>query len=313
MASQKKSFLTLRPPGFNQKALASHRDISDRVHRLNGYKPIFKCPICNGTESLPFTTQFGHGILKCAACNLVYADKHPKNFGDVYSNEEYVAVVDETYVESEKERIHLFGDDRLNLIRTYKPDISSLLDFGAGTGWFARHARAAGINVSVFEYSKQLVKILEQRYKLNAYSDVKDISEKYDVITLFDVIEHHPSPRDLLLEIKGMLRPSGIIIIFTPNVSSLAFRYLGVNNNLLCPPQHLFYFDETSISNLAFFCQLRILAIKFAGLDYYDINSYLLDSKGTSEINDESLLVELQSILDEAGVSNHMRVILTNN
>lgn len=312
MQDEPKSYMKLRPIGFNKSAMKSHFEIAKNVKISKGYKKIDECPICNCTNfSLQFV-QFDIEVVRCLSCSIVYSKMHPNDFSDVYSNQNYFDVAKKNYIDSEKERVELFGNDRVNFIKKYKINFKTILDVGAGTGWFLNYVKTLGINVSAFEYSKQLQDFLISR-SINTYGSLDNIAEKFDVITMYDVIEHHPAPVDLLQSVSKLLSENGVIIVYTPNFDSLSFKFLKCNNNLLCPPQHLYYFNRESMKNILTIINLNLVDTCTAGLDFYDINSYFIDNDIESEFNNQASLMQLQMLLDNTGMSNHIRFVISKN
>jgi 2-polyprenyl-3-methyl-5-hydroxy-6-metoxy-1,4-benzoquinol methylase len=69
----------------------------------------------------------------------------------------------------------------------------------------------------------------------------------FDVITLWDVIEHVPEPRETLRQVRRLLRPGGIIAINTPDADSAWARVMGMGWHLIVPPEHLHLFGKRSL------------------------------------------------------------------
>jgi 2-polyprenyl-3-methyl-5-hydroxy-6-metoxy-1,4-benzoquinol methylase len=72
-----------------------------------------------------------------------------------------------------------------------------------------------------------------------------------DVITLFDVIEHLPQPRDTLALCSRYLKPGGIIVLTTGDFAALTARWAGAKWRLMTPPQHLWFFTGESLRRMA--------------------------------------------------------------
>jgi predicted SAM-dependent methyltransferase len=68
-----------------------------------------------------------------------------------------------------------------------------------------------------------------------------------DVITMFDVIEHLPQPREVLARCYRYLKPGGVIVITTGDFASIVARWAGAKWRLMTPPQHLWYFTKESL------------------------------------------------------------------
>lgn len=74
--------------------------------------------------------------------------------------------------------------------------------------------------------------------------------ESYDVITMWDVIEHLADPNLAFKKIMTALRPGGYVAFSTGDVSSAWARVAGKRWQLLTPPQHLYFFSPASMSRL---------------------------------------------------------------
>jgi 2-polyprenyl-3-methyl-5-hydroxy-6-metoxy-1,4-benzoquinol methylase len=71
----------------------------------------------------------------------------------------------------------------------------------------------------------------------------------FDVVTLFHVIEHVPSPAALCRQVFRVLRPCGLIVVETPNIDSLWFRLLGTRWRQFIP-DHYWFFSPASLAGL---------------------------------------------------------------
>jgi len=116
----------------------------------------------------------------------------------------------------------------LKLLKTYSPVSSpQILDMGCGTGKnlevFNQLGTATGIDVS-----KEAIKFCQQRglKRVSRQSLLKTNfkSSSFDVITLFDVVEHVDDQK-AIAEIKRLLKPGGITIITVPAFSWLWSRW----------------------------------------------------------------------------------------
>ncbi|MDP3493636.1 MAG: class I SAM-dependent methyltransferase [Hyphomonadaceae bacterium] len=104
-----------------------------------------------------------------------------------------------------------FFSQRLSELRMagVKPS-SSILDFGCGNGSFVRFLRERGYaNAQGYEpYSSE-------------YDDPRVLKDRFDIVTSQDVLEHVPSPKDYLKELRSMVRPGGLLAVGTPDAAEL--------------------------------------------------------------------------------------------
>ena len=142
---------------------------------------------------------------------------------------------------------------KLNLIQKECNGKGSLLDVGCGTGDFLEVALRNEWIVKGIE-PNETARAIANRKTNGAVIDPSEInhleSERYDIITLWHVLEHLP---DLELEVKRLkklLKPSGKIIIAVPNYNSFDAKYYNSYWAAYDAPRHLWHFSQNSIKRL---------------------------------------------------------------
>lgn len=131
-------------------------------------------------------------------------------------------------------------------IRKYKKQ-GSILDFGAGTGEFLNKMRSFYWNVYGVENNNTarelaILKGLELKAELEELD-----SGKYDVISLWHVLEHLPDFEEKIQLFKDRLKEDGILIIAVPNYNSYDARYYSENWAAWDVPRHLWHFSRKGI------------------------------------------------------------------
>lgn len=150
---------------------------------------------------------------------------------------------------------------RLPLIRRYAPRARRLLDVGCGVGAFLSVARrtysCCGVDVS-----PEAVVFVRDRLGVEAYEgDLRALHlppGTFDVVTLFDVIEHVPEPGGVLAEVHRLLVPGGIAVLTTGDTDSLVCRLSGRWWHLMTPPEHLTFFSRTGLRHMATRCGMTV-------------------------------------------------------
>jgi 2-polyprenyl-3-methyl-5-hydroxy-6-metoxy-1,4-benzoquinol methylase len=100
--------------------------------------------------------------------------------------------------------------------------------------------------------------------------DFKFDTGSFDVVTLFDVLEHLVSPRKVVEEAARILRPGGLLFIFVPNWDSASRVLMGEQAHFIWPTHHLTYFTPTTLSNFITGLGLNIELLVTEGLDIFD-------------------------------------------
>jgi 2-polyprenyl-3-methyl-5-hydroxy-6-metoxy-1,4-benzoquinol methylase len=80
-------------------------------------------------------------------------------------------------------------------------------------------------------------------------SDARFPDGHFDVAAMYHVIEHVPSPRRELSELRRIIKPGGWLILETPNIATVWFRLLGARWRQFIP-DHIFFFTPRTITRL---------------------------------------------------------------
>lgn len=112
------------------------------------------------------------------------------------------------------------------------PNVKRVLDVGCGYGDFINNLEDQGLDVDGVDISKHALKearrkVSRELYKVDVASeDLPYKDEMFDVVTIFDVIEHLVSSRHLFEEVKRVLRPGGMLFCTTPNNQGIIRDFL---------------------------------------------------------------------------------------
>lgn len=173
---------------------------------------VTQCELC-GAETIDSVDR-EHNICRCERCGFVFDSPRPNpaDVSDFYSRKMRVEV--SSALPSTKLRANAI---RLNRILKYKKS-GELLDIGAGIGDFLSIARSRfrvfGTEVSDtgIEVARNLWGVFLKKGDPRLFC-----GQKFDVITLFHVLEHVHSPRQTILECHKLLKDDGVLILVVPN------------------------------------------------------------------------------------------------
>ncbi|MBX7253532.1 MAG: class I SAM-dependent methyltransferase [Candidatus Promineofilum sp.] len=196
-------------------------------------------------------THAGYGhhpqIVECRHCGLVYAN--PRWPTDTVL-EAYTSVEDETYVEERHGRELTFRHHLRRIERIVGPAAGrALLDVGAYIGVFVEVAAAAGWRAQGVEPSSWAA-AEAQRRGLAVHTGTLDSvdlpPESFDLITMWDVIEHLSDPAAELARARRLLRPGGWLVAHTMDISAPLARIMGPRWPWLMD-MHIYYFDRRTL------------------------------------------------------------------
>ena len=156
----------------------------------------------------------------------------------------------------------------LDLLAERHPQLGDLLDVGAATGFFLDLARRRGWKTCGVEPS-QYASLVASQKNLTVHCGVLEElnlpDASFDVITMWDVIEHVNDPSESLKAACCLLRPDGTLALNTPDAGSLLARLLGLKWHLVVPPEHLVLFGQESIRKLLEASGLTVTALHRIG------------------------------------------------
>ena len=165
---------------------------------------------------------------------------------------------------------------------------TKLLDLGCGYGHFLNYIKNKTKinNLTGVEPFPDFLKHVEDNGMIGHVSTLEDFSSssknKYDIITLLNVLEHLIDPYEILKNIKSnLLNNLGYVIIQVPNDFNI-FQKLAVKKNScdkwwFTPPQHISYFNtkglksilnEAGYNNIEMYCNFPIDMYLLTGHDY---------------------------------------------
>ncbi len=204
-------------------------------------------------------------IVRCRRCGLIY--ENPRTDAAALDHMyQFDNAADYDYVQ----RWFIQGADLnraywqqvLRAMRRY-PVSGKLLDVGCGAGTFLVEARQAGHQVAGQEVAPYFVRYCREQQNLTIYDGELDSlgieSGSFDVVTAFDMIEHHPDPKRLVTEIRRLMRPGGLFVISTHDIGNIFARLYGTRWRHMGAIGHIYYFTRPSMAKLLRACGFEIL------------------------------------------------------
>lgn len=187
-------------------------------------------------------------MVRCRTCGLlrsdpiVPADHLAKLYAGSHFDESEVPSLRRTYgrVLAELDR-HGAGKD-------------ALLEIGSGTGFFLEEARAQGYRRTVgVEPSLEAAAEADRRPGVETVRDVMRPGlfppGSFDVVCLFQTLDHLPDPASVLDECRRVLRPGGLVLAFNHDTSALSARLLGERSPIV-DVEHTYLYDPGTMRRL---------------------------------------------------------------
>jgi len=213
------------------------------------------CPLCGGRSSR-WLVKNALPLERCASCDNRFLPpaEIPADLESLYTAEYFTGGVATGYPTYQQDAPMLARNfaERIRRIGRWRAP-GRILDVGAAYGYFVKAAREAGWQASGIELAPEVAREAERLAGAPVIAGDflrAPLDPGYDVITMFDVIEHVRDPLAWLTRARELLAPGGLLVIETGDVASRWARLLGRHWYFLDPPQHLFYFTGEGLAAL---------------------------------------------------------------
>lgn len=224
-----------------------------------------QCPLCFSANIHYVLSAQDHTVSgevfevwECGECTARFTQNAPDaaGIGRYYQSDNYIShsntdkgLVNKLYHQVRKITL---GQKRSLVQQVTGLSTGSLLDIGAGTGFFAQAMRAAGWKVTALEPDETARR---KAGDLNiVLQDAKDLFElpaaSFDAITMWHVLEHVHAAHDYLQQTAKLLKQDGRLIIAVPNYISADARSYGSYWAAYDVPRHLYHFSPGAMRTL---------------------------------------------------------------
>lgn len=221
----------------------------------------------------------------------------PNNLGKYYESENYISHTDSSkslidYLYNYVKKFTLTS--KLNLIEQYAQQEKSLLDIGAGTGDFLAIANKNQWTIAGVEPNEN-ARTIAKKKEISLHCNLEEITNQFEVITLWHVLEHLPNLEKDIHQIKSKLKKDGTLIIAVPNFKSYDAEYYKEYWAAFDTPRHLWHFSQNSIKKIFRKYNLKVIETKPMYFDSFYVS--LLSEKHKTQKNNyiKAFMVGLRS------------------
>lgn len=238
-----------------------------------------RCNLCNSNNYKIKYKVAGFNIVRCNKCSLLYVNPR-------LSQQELIKIYDKGYFTNKEisREGKVFGywnyyEDRANLkkdflrkindILNFKSEGSNLLDIGCGEGDFIAQAGKKGLKSVGIEINQSAIDSGMKKYNIQIYkSDIENFDTKYryDIITIYDTIEHLRNPDSCIKRSHDLLKNNGIIVIVTPDSGSVIAKILGRGwEEFQRVREHIYFFSAKTLTRMLRKNNFKVIQIKTIG------------------------------------------------
>ena len=247
------------------------------------------CLLCGSDEPQRLFEKEGFTFVQCGACDFVYVNPQLREDAvrDFYEDADHSTLIERLVASSNDYRKERFGKERLDIVESFAKQVPGrLLDVGCTTGFFLEAAAergwdAHGMELNPYAAQVALAKGLQVRQEMIEEADYEP--ESFDAVTIFDVVEHVRKPVEMLEKVASLLRPDGVVLLYTPNWDSAERLLLGEACHFIWATNHLGYFTPKTLASALERAGFEVEWHETRGLDFEDALWYF-EEHGTYDM-----------------------------
>ncbi len=218
------------------------------------------CPVCCSNLHKQLFVKNGFLHVECVTCSHIYV-KNRLNDSLLINNysDDDINKLDRR-IAVDKKRKKYWTDifsKYINIVTNINHNYDTLIDVGTGTGRFLEYCKNdTSLELYANDFCSdsydEIIRIIgkDNYFYQKKIQDIAFDGVKFDIVTLWGVMEHVTEPRDVLEACGNILSKNGRIIVLVPNLYSRAYKILGVRVPTLNPRQHLSFYSKNSMGYL---------------------------------------------------------------
>ena len=222
------------------------------------------CPVCDGKAFTSLFTKDEEPFVECQQCSLTMINPRPR-----YANilKGYTREYSQGYINKKDKKIRR-AKRRVRKMKKILPE-GRWLDIGCSAGFILSVAKSAdyetyGIEIDPLgvKHAREILgldNIFEGTFEEHHFDD-----NFFDIITMYDVIEHVQDLNEIVKELKRILSNNGVIEMWTPDIGHWRVPKLLIEWEAIKPSEHLYYFNKKTLSMILHKHGLKIIRKRFS-------------------------------------------------
>ncbi len=230
---------------------------------MNDNNEFYKCKSCNEDY---FMVNEKFNLVECNACHFIFSKKQfsveefIETYDNLYNSIENPKYIKHSIVEYEGLKANHFsiGYNRKRIIdKIVNNDCQDILEIGSGVGLIGMYLKKfKEVNYIGIEIDK---KTHEKALSLGVnsingdFSKMRNVEGKFDIIMLWEVLEHIQDINLFFQLAYEKLNPKGLLVFSVPNYNKRLNYPKEKRGDMIYqspPPIHLNFFTEQSVSNV---------------------------------------------------------------
>lgn len=234
------------------------------------------CNLCESSSHQPFCPENGRGLVQCDNCGLVFVAEQadPQElyalYGETYFQNTESGEVGYTNYIADETNIRQTARKRFAHIEGFGSSKGRMIDVGCAMGFFIDEAAKRGWQVEGLDISQFATNYVQQRFGHHAHNgsllELDLSTNAYDLVTMWDVIEHVPDPQAYLKRVAELLKTGGLLELATPDVGSLPARLTGKQwIGYKLSDEHVYYFSVKTLKTMLDKAGFDVLHVRHVG------------------------------------------------
>jgi len=220
------------------------------------------CPLCGSEQFRTTFEEPPYSVRRCERCGMGWASPRfdQERLEEIYKSENYWRSASpkvQGYTDYRAdERLYLDTfRKRMRFVGRHGSPSGRSLDVGCAAGFFMAAARESGFEAHGLEISETIASHARERFGFDTIHIGTLQSAPYppghfDLITMWDVVEHVVDPVALLVKARELLRPGGLLVIETQDIDSRFARTLGPRWHHYKHEEHIYHFTPSTVRTL---------------------------------------------------------------
>lgn len=302
-----------------------------------------ECPVCASSDTVYFTAIYDYLWRACNECKCAFVSNPPPEFmlrqlyEDKGDGEGDSGEFTHRHVGSnEKRMVGSVGSPQDLILRAmdvFEPKVDfamnaiervagTWLDIACGTGEVPFILKQKGWRVTAVDPNEYIRNIAKEYLNVDVmdglldYDLVAKLEQQFDVVSLFNILEHLTNPREAVSVARKLVKVGGSLVIEVPHFPNLT-AYLGalfpeLTARVIAAPYHLFMFSMHAISAMLKENGFEVTGVWFFGQDFFemlDIVDSLTEKGNTMGMLFSSMYEPIQQIMDENLMSECMVLV----
>lgn len=245
-----------------------------------------RCIFCETESNHVVIEENGYKGKKCPQCGLIYISPRPSfdEIVDLYGHDD-AHISAESHISAGFSK-RLYARHHLRIIRSFVKS-GTLLEIGAGAGYFLDEARKMGLDPYGIEFNPIQANHIRNKLSIPCEESPLNTSifegKQFDVVYHCDVISHFFDPISDFKKINEIMKDESFLIFETGNLGEVDQMYFKHFQRFQYP-DHLFFFSTDNLVDL----------LKKTGFDFVKIYRY-------------SILPELKGMKTLTGIKNSIK------